>query len=299
MPEPIKTLAVLGTGAMGAGMARNIASAGIETRAWNRTRERAEPLADDGIAVAGSPREAAEGADAILTMLPDADVVAEVVDAEVLGALADGGVWIQVSTVGEEIERLAGIAADAGVPLVDAPVSGTKQPAEQGKLVVLASGPGEAMERCRPVFDAIGSKTVVVGPEPGGGSRMKLVVNSWLLAATSGLAEALTLAEGIGIDPEQFLAAIEGGPLDMPFAQLKGKSMVSRDFEPAFGLAMASKDARLALAAARDGELDLPLLAAIAEKFAAAEDMGLGEQDVAAIYEVSSEREDERPAAAP
>jgi 3-hydroxyisobutyrate dehydrogenase len=299
MPDPIRSLAVLGTGAMGAGMARNVAAAGIETRAWNRTRERAEPLADDGITIADSPRDAVAGADAVLTMLPDADVVAEVVDPELLGALAEGGVWIQVSTVGEGIERLAAIAEDAGVALVDAPVSGTKQPAEQGKLVVLASGRDDALERSRPIFDAIGSRTVVVGPEPGGGSRMKLVVNSWLLAVTSGLAESIALAEGIGIDPEQFLGAIEGGPLDMPFAQLKGKSMLARDFEPAFGLAMASKDARLALAAAGSEELDLPLLGAIAEKFAAAEDMGLGEQDVAAVYEVSSERADERPAAAP
>src|SRR3954467_4626302 len=100
MPEPIRKLAVLGTGAMGAGMARNIASAGIETSAWNRTRERAEPLSEHGIRVADSPAEAAEGADALLTMLPDGDVVADVVTPEVLAALAGDGIWIQSSTVG-------------------------------------------------------------------------------------------------------------------------------------------------------------------------------------------------------
>jgi 3-hydroxyisobutyrate dehydrogenase len=300
MADPIKRLAVLGTGAMGAGMARNVAAAGIETAVWNRTRERAEPLAEEGIRVCSSPREAAEGADALLTMLPDGRVVADVVGVDVLGALADGGVWIQSSTVGVEwADRLAAAAESAGRALVDAPVSGTKQPAESGELVVLASGPGPALERCRPVFEAIGSRTVELGAEPGAASRMKVAINAWLLSVTNGLAESIALAESTGIDPEQFLAAIEGGPLDSPFAQMKGAAMASGNFDPAFGLALASKDARLALEAARDGGLPVRGLEAIASKYREAEDMGLGEQDVAAVYEVSSRREDRRPAAAP
>lgn len=300
MSDPIKRVAVLGTGAMGAGMARNIAGAGIGTAAWNRTRERAEPLAEDGIEVCSSPREAAEGADAVITMLPDGDVVGEVMGGDVLDALAEGGVWIQMSTVGAEwADRLAAAAERAGRALIDAPVSGTKQPAEQGELVVLVSGPGPAVERCRPIFEAVGSRTVELGPEPGAASRMKVAINAWLLALTSGLAEAIALSESMGLEPEAFLGAIEGGPLDTPYARLKGASMTSRDFSPAFGLALASKDARLALEAAEAGGIPVAGLEAIAGKYREAEDMGLGEQDVAAVYEVSSRREDDRPAAAP
>src|SRR3954466_12747681 len=145
MTENNATLAVLGTGIMGAAMARNLLAAGLEVRAWNRTRDKAEPLADDGAKVAYSPVEAAEGADFVLTMLADADTVAEAVDSEgALSALADDGVWLQMSTVGiEGSERLAGIADEHGVAYVDAPVLGTKEPAEQGQLIVLASGPEE------------------------------------------------------------------------------------------------------------------------------------------------------------
>src|SRR5215210_410676 len=137
------TVAVLGTGIMGAGMARNLLAAGMEVRAWNRTREKAEPLADDGAKVVDSPDQAAEGADFAITMLPDANTVAEAVGGEIspLSVLAEDGVWIQTSTVGQEgSDRLAEVAADYGVTYVDAPVLGTKEPAEQGQLIVLASG---------------------------------------------------------------------------------------------------------------------------------------------------------------
>jgi 3-hydroxyisobutyrate dehydrogenase len=297
---PIASVAVLGTGTMGAAMARNIAAAGIATSAWNRTPERAEPLAKEGIAVAASPVEAAEGADAILTMLPDADAVAEVAGAEVLDALAPDGIWIQASTVGVDgTQALAGAASEAAIAFVDAPVSGTKEPAEQGQLVVLASGNEAALGRCSPVFDAIGAKTVVLGDEPGAATRMKLVLNAWLLALTSGLAEAINLAEALGVDPERFLDTIEDGPLDSPYAQLKGAKMIARDFAPSFGLAMAGKDARLALEAAAAKDLDLPLLEAVREKYVRAEDMGHGDEDMSAVYEASSDREDDRPAASP
>jgi 3-hydroxyisobutyrate dehydrogenase len=159
-----KTVAVLGTGIMGAAMVRNLLSAGIEVRAWNRSREKAEPLAQSGAQVVADPADAARGADFILTMLADADAVEEVLGGDVLSALAGDGVWLQMSTVGEGgNERLAGLAADLGVAYVDAPVLGTKQPAEQGQLVVLASGPEEVRERSEQVFSAVGSKTVWLG----------------------------------------------------------------------------------------------------------------------------------------
>src|SRR5919112_2016149 len=140
------TIAVLGTGIMGAAMARNLLAAGMEGRVWNRTREKAEPLADEGARVADTPTDAAEGAGFVLTMLADADTVAQAAGGEdsALSALPDDGVWLQMSTVGiEGHERLAQIAGERGVFYVDAPVLGTKEPAEQGQLIVLASGPEE------------------------------------------------------------------------------------------------------------------------------------------------------------
>src|SRR4051794_4303678 len=186
------SVAVLGTGTMGAPMARNLVKAGLEVPAWNRSPEKAEPLGDDGVTVHDEAAEAVRTAEFVLTMLTNADAVRAVVtDEGALEAMADGATWIQVSTIGvRAADELARLAADAGVTYVDAPVSGTKEPAEQGKLVVLASGPQDARERCRPVFDAIGQKTLWLG-EAGVGSRMKMVVNTWLLALVEGLAESV------------------------------------------------------------------------------------------------------------
>ena len=159
---------------MGAPMARNLATAGHDVLAYNRTRERAEPLAADGIAVAGDAAEAVRGADVVVTMLSDGDAVA-VARRAALGAL-DGAVWAQMSTVGVDGRR-----APLAWPPTRASRSSTRRcrapssPAEQGEAVVLASGPRDARERCAPVFDAVGAKTVVLGDEPGAGTRMKLV----------------------------------------------------------------------------------------------------------------------------
>src|ERR687889_279863 len=185
---------------MGAAMARNLVSAGMEVRAWNRTREKAEPLADDGAKVADTPAEAAAGAGFVLTMLSDGDAVAEAVDGEdgALLALPDDGVWLQMSTVGiEGHERLAQIAGERGVFYVDAPVLGTKEPAEQGQLIVLASGPEEVQAQCQPVFDAVGSNTLWLG-SAGTGSRLKLVTNNWIVGILGVLAETVSPADKRG-----------------------------------------------------------------------------------------------------
>ena len=223
-------VAVLGTGIMGAPMARNLAAAGHEVSAWNRSREKAEPLAEHGITVAGSVAEAVAGAEVVVTMLADAPAV-EAVAEEALGAL-DGAVLAQMSTIGlAATDRLAQRAADAGVAFVDAPVSGTRQPAEEGKLVVLASGPEEVRERVDPVFDAVGAKTVWLG-EAGEAQRLKLVLNTWLLGLTEALAEAIALAEGLGVDPRRFLETIDGAPVGAPYAQVKGPMMIDGEFRP-------------------------------------------------------------------
>jgi 3-hydroxyisobutyrate dehydrogenase len=277
-------IAVLGTGTMGAPMARNIAQAGHEVVAYNRTRERAEPLAEDGIEVAGDAAEAVRGADVVVTIVSDGDAVASLVE-PALGAM-DGAVWAQMSTVGiTALERLVAMAGEAGVALVDAPVSGTKAPAEEGTLVVLASGPPDARERCAPVFDAVGARTVVLGDEPGPATRMKLVLNAWLVALVEGLAESIQLAEGLGVDPARFLEIIDGGPLGPPYAKLKGTMMIERSYEPSFALRWALKDAGLVEEAARNAGLDLPLTRTIVGRMQMAVDAGHGEDDMAAAVE--------------
>ena len=253
---------------MGRGMAANIAKAGIPLRAWNRSREKAEPLTEQGATVVDSPAQAAEGASIVLTMLPDVDAVIDVMNGEqgFLSAAGDSLIWAQMSTIGVAgIERCALLAEEHGVSLVDSPVLGTKQPAEQGELVILASGPEEAQKPLEPIFDAIGKRTMWVGPA-GAGSRLKVVTNSWLVAIVEGAAETIALAEGADIDPQLFLEAISGGPLDAPYLQMKAKAMIARDFEPSFRLALATKDAGLAVELAQRHELDLPVISAIAER---------------------------------
>ena len=271
-------VAVLGTGIMGAPMARNIAAAGHDVRAWNRSRERAEPLAADGVAVCDTPAEAVADAGIVVTMLSDGAAVEAVVDGL---TFPQGAVWAQMSTIG--IEATERLRAAAQVPFVDAPVLGTRAPAEQGQLTVIASGEGR--DRCSPVFDAVGARTVDLGDEAGASTRMKLVLNAWLLALIEGLGESVALAEGLGVDPAAFLDIIDGGPLGPPYAKMKGTMMIEREYPTSFALALARKDAALVSAAAEAKGLDLPLPAAIGERMQAAMDAGHGDADMAATVE--------------
>ncbi|GAA0264582.1 NAD(P)-dependent oxidoreductase [Cryptosporangium japonicum] len=275
------TVALLGTGVMGAGMARNIAAAGLPLRVWNRTRAKAEPLAEVGAVVTDTAAAAADGADVVVTMQFDLD---SVVDAISAAAPAPGTIWIQSATVGVDgAARLAELAAERGLVYVDAPVLGTRKPAEDGTLVVLASGPDDAHERCAPVFDAIGSRTLWVG-EAGQGSRLKLVANLWVTIATAGTAEVLSLAGTLGLDPSLFFRAVEGGAVDMPYLHLKGGAMLADNFAPSFTVEGAAKDTRLIVEAAAENGLELPVARAVAGRFEAAVDAGHADLDMAAAY---------------
>jgi 3-hydroxyisobutyrate dehydrogenase len=284
--SPVRTVAVLGTGTMGAPIARNLAGAGLEVRAWNRTAEKARPLADHGIAVAPSAAEAVAGADAVLTMLADGSAVEAVMgsDGHALEAIGDGAAWLQASTVGiDSTGRLSRMADECGVPFADMPVLGTKEPAEQGQLVVLGSGPEELQERCRPVVEAIASRTYWLGPV-GAGTRMKLVLNGWLLTLVAGLAETVAFAEALGVDPRRFLDVIDGGPVGPPYAKLKGNMMIERSFEPSFPLKLAEKDAALVLDAAAAAGLRLEVDEAVRRALARAGELGYRDADLAAVF---------------
>jgi 3-hydroxyisobutyrate dehydrogenase len=301
-----ETVAVLGAGGtMGFPIARNIARAGMTVRAWNRSRDKAEPLAKDGAYVAGSPADAARGAGIVITMLADEDAVTAAMDGPdcALGVMAgahraDGGrtggpaapqhaLWVQMSTIGEAAtKRCAELANRAGVGFVDAPVLGTRQPAEERELVILGSGPQEARPRLQPVFDAIGHRTIWAG-EAGAGTGLKLVTNSWVLAVVEAGAETIALAEGLGLDPGLFFQAIEGGTLDLPYLRMKGKAMMQRDFTPAFQLKLAAKDAALVRQAAEDHGMELPLVETIAQRLAQGAKEH-GDKDFSATYLTST-----------
>jgi 3-hydroxyisobutyrate dehydrogenase len=256
------TVAVLGTGTMGGGMVRSLRRAGLPVRMWNRNADKARALTDTGAEACDSPAVAARGADVVLTMVFDADAAIDVIRQ---ARPPEGTVWLQCTTVGVEgADRTVEVARELGLVLVDSPVLGTKQPAEQGKLTVLASGPDDARDRVAPVLDAIGAKTLWLGPA-GAGSRLKMAGNAWLLMVTAGTAQSIALTQGLGLDPEDFLAAIEGGPLDLPYAHLKGGQMIRGEHPVSFGLTGATKDARLIGEALRAAGVSDRLDAAVLE----------------------------------
>ncbi|BBA97213.1 putative dehydrogenase [Actinacidiphila reveromycinica] len=280
------TVAVLGTGIMGAGMARNLAAAGHDVRAWNRTIARAQPLAAAGAQVTADPAEAVRGADVVLTMLLDGPAVLDVMRSAA-PALRQGAVWVQSSTVGPDAQgELAAVAAANGLLFLDAPVLGTKAPAESGELTVLVAGPAAARALAGPVFEAIGSRVLLVGDDGGSGaaSALKLVLNSWVLAVTSAAGEVMALAEGLGVDPDRFFEAIEGGPMDTPYLRLKAGAIRSGDYSPSFTVEGAWKDLRLIADAGERHGVRLDLAAAGAERFRRATEQGHGGKDMAANY---------------
>jgi 3-hydroxyisobutyrate dehydrogenase len=277
------TVAVIGAGIMGSAMARNLVVAGMDTRVWDRSAAATGPLGEAGAVVAGSAREAVRDAEVVITMLPTADAVESVIfDDGVAEAFADGCVWAQMGTIGVEAtvrirDRLAG--ERPGVLLVDAPVSGSKGPAEQGQLLILAAGPAAAADRVGPVFAVLGRKTVWLG-EAGQGSLMKLIVNAYMSILIEGVAETMELADRLGVGHQQLADCIAGGPLDAPIADAKLHKMDRGDYGAEFPLEWALKDVDLAISAV--GGQAPPLLAALSDQWHAAVAAGYGRQDISA-----------------
>ena len=277
------TVAVLGTGTMGIGMARSLLRNGFTVRAWNRTTERAQPLAADGATVVDSAAEAVRGADVVLVMLFDTSAVLQTLTDAAPG-LSEDALILQSSTIGPagmtEVGRLAGAS---GWKLLDAPVLGTKQPAEQGSLVVLAAGPPALRDRAQPVFDAIGSRTVWAGDELCRASALKLACNSWVAALTAAAAQSLVLARGAGLDPNLVLDALGGGPSDSPYLHVKGTSMISDEYPPSFALDGVRKDLDLMAELADQTGVGAALLDCLRSVYAQASAQGHGKDDLAAV----------------
>lgn len=270
---------------MGAAMAASIRRAGLDLTVWNRDRSKAERLQDTGATVADSADEAVRGADVILTMLFDADAVVEVMR-PLLAAVGES-VWLQTTTVGVDgAERLAAMARGSGVTLVDAPVLGTKEPAEQGKLQLFWAGPASARPVAQPVLDAIAGQVLDVADHPGPASALKLAANAYLASLTAATAQSVALSKALGLDPTLFLQALEGSPMGSPYTQLKGKAMVSASYqEPSFALDNLRKDIGLIREAMAARGVDTGLINAVAELDDQASARGLGHADIAAVIE--------------
>ena len=276
-------VAVLGLGTIGAGMARSLLRAGMPVDAWNRTPERAADLAAAGAVAHSDPASAVAHAGVVITILSDAAAARSVaLDAGMLAAMQPGAVWAQMGTIGvAATEEMAAVAAGQrpDVMFVDAPVSGTRGPAEAGELFILASGPERARPIVEPAFGAIGRTTRWLG-EAGAGSRLKLVWNTWLMFLIEGAAEVMALADAVGVDRSEVLDLLGNGRLASPVAAAKARKMDSGDDSPDFALEWAVKDMSLALDAAPGRSLDA--LAALRDRWQRLVDQGFGGLDLSA-----------------
>jgi 3-hydroxyisobutyrate dehydrogenase len=276
-------VAVLGTGIMGSGMTRSLRRAGLEVDVWNRHAESAEPLRDSGARICENAADAVREADAVITMVRDADAVLTVME-PLAAEVPDTAVWLQMSTVGVAgTERIAVLAEQHGLALLDAPVLGTKAPAESGSLVVVVSGDRALESRVAPVLDAVGSRAMWVGDEPGPASALKLVVNSWVASLSAAAGQAVALAQGLDLDPQLFLDAIKGGASDSAFAHAKAGLMMSEEFPASFTVDSVAKDITLMRDAARQRDVGTGLLDELLRLYRRASEQGHADDDMAAV----------------
>jgi 3-hydroxyisobutyrate dehydrogenase len=284
MASEHEKVAFLGIGAMGYGMATSALRAGLPTVVWNREPEATKDLGDLGADVADTAAAAAAGAGIVVTMVTNADAVVSIAtDQRMLDALAPGAIWAQMSTIGVSgSERVATLVESRrhDVTVLDAPVSGSKEPAEQGKLTIFASGPDDARPRVAPLFDALGERTVWVGAY-GAGSRLKLVNNTLLAFTAEGVAASIALAHGLGLDTGTVIDALGGGPLMSPWEAAKLQRIAKDEYSPQFALSLALKDVHLALEAVDPERFEA--FASLASEWERAVDHGLGTQDVTVV----------------
>jgi 3-hydroxyisobutyrate dehydrogenase len=275
-------VAVLGIGTMGRGMTHSLLRAGFEVDVWNRTPEPAAQLAQEGATAHERPDRAVEHADVVITMVANADAVRQVAFGEgMLDAMRPGAVWAQMATIGVAATDELGARVKADYPqiiFVDAPVSGTKGPAEAGQLLILASGPAAGRPVLEPVFSALGQRIKWLG-DAGAGTRLKLVMNTWLVTLIEGVAEIMALADSLGVDHADVLEFLSEGNASSPVARVKARKMESGDDSPEFSLQWALKDIGLALDAA---DVPLPVVEKIRQRWKSLVDSGLGGLDVAA-----------------
>ncbi|MDX6610616.1 MAG: 3-hydroxyisobutyrate dehydrogenase [Solirubrobacterales bacterium] len=275
---------LLGVGLMGSAMAHRLLDQGIEVVAWDRNPEQVTAVEERGAKRGDEPAEVVRGADVVITMLPTAPIVLDVVE-PLLKAWPEETIWLQMSSVGaSEADQLVEVARAHDVTLVDAPVSGSTHPAEEGELTILASGPDSARAPVEPVFEALGSRVLWVG-EAGMGSRLKMAANHWMIAMTAALAESMHLCEAMGLDQQKFVELLDGGPLGSAYGLLKLGEMRAHDYPVGFPVRLALKDLELVREVEQSSKAPMPLLDATYERFLAANE-DHPDEDLAAVYEV-------------
>lgn len=288
-------IAFVGLGAMGAPMAWNV-SEEFSLRVHNRSEEKTEPFRDEGIPAADSPRDAAEGADAVIVMVPDSEALHAVLDGDdgVAAGLAEDEIVVNMSTVSPEATAGADeIVTDAGGRFVDSPVSGTVGPAEQGTLTVLAGGPDDLVDEVEPLLSTMGEPVVRCG-DVGQGTHMKLAINLLLGDLMESFAEMLTFGTEQDLDFETMVEVVESSGLSAPLFSAKAEKIRGGDFSSDFPLDYQFKDLSLALDVAGDSATPLPATAASREAANAARSLGHGEEDMSAVlkyFEAVTERE--------
>lgn len=286
-------IAFLGTGHMGLPMARNLAAAGHELTAWNRTREKAEPLADDGARIVDTPAEAVRGAEVVITMLADDDALSDVVfgDEGILEVMDAGAVHVSSSTISVQLSRTLADAHEVeGHGYVSAPVFGRPDAAAARKLKVVAAGTEEAVERVRPLLDALGERTFVVGADPVLANVVKLSGNFMIASMIEIMGESFALARKSGIDAETLREVLDGVFFGTPIFPGYARAIAGRKYQPAgFSLALGLKDVRLALAAADQAQVPMPVASLLRDRFVTGLANGRGDHDWSAIAGLAAE----------
>lgn len=282
----------IGLGNMGQPIARNILKAGHSVIAYNRTRSRAEALLSDGARIVNTVPEACQ-TDVVITMLADDHAVEDVVFGEhgIRASLAAGAMHVSMSTISVALsKRLAKEHAARNQAYVAAPVFGRPAVAEAGKLLVVAAGPASAIERVKPILEAISRKLVVMATEPASANLVKLAGNFALASTLETLSEAFTLIRKAGVDPQQFHEIVNSSVFQSPVYESYGKMMVSEQYEPAgFKLRLGLKDVRLVLAAADELTVPLPAASMIRDHFLEGVARGYGDIDWSGIAKVLAE----------
>jgi 3-hydroxyisobutyrate dehydrogenase len=268
-------------------MAHRLLSEGFPVVVWDRDTSHVEVVGRQGADIADSPGGVVSAADVVITMLPTADVVRTVVD-PLLPQWPATTIWLQMSSVGAaESDVLTRLAADHGVILFDAPVSGSTRPAEEGKLTILASGPETARPRVEPVLEALASRIQWVG-EAGMGSRLKLAANHWMITMVAALAETMHVCELMDLDQQQFIALLDGGPLGSSYALQKLDEMRRHEYPAGFPVRLAIKDLGLVREVAQTAHQEMPLLDAALQRMSVVASSH-SDDDLAAVYELGWE----------
>jgi 3-hydroxyisobutyrate dehydrogenase len=285
-PEKVR-VGLLGAGLMGSAMAHRLLDQDMPVIVWDRDSEQVRALGDRGAAQASEPSEVVSSAGVVITMLPTAEIVLDVIE-PLLEDWPKDTIWLQMSSVGAaEADQLARVADAHAVTLVDAPVSGSTHPAEEGQLTILASGPDSARTVLEAVFAALASRVMWVG-EAGMGSRLKLATNHWMISSVAVLAESMHLCDAMGLDQQHFIDLLDGGPLGSAYAIQKLDEMRRHEYPAGFPVRLALKDLELAHEVQDSSRTTMPVLDAVLKRFMTAGDELAG-QDVAAIYELDGD----------